>query len=167
VKTLCVGFLFILAAESSYAIPSSQVIQSCLRTEAVTPDVRYVDINPKSFNEEEDKARQTTSTTISFHGKEVGMWKTIDSKNFGVVYRDRKIPTKRVIKLGSHVPSAFNPYTAQWGEARDAKHTYVCITFNFEGLGESGSFQNIRGLYLIETTSTGPKVFYTVGDIRQ
>ncbi|MDB5920871.1 MAG: hypothetical protein JWR40_5105 [Massilia sp.] len=51
------------------------------------------------------------------------------------------------------------------GEARFGKKQFLCITFNFAGLGQSGSFQNIRGLYLIEV-SKPPKFYYTVGDMR-
>jgi hypothetical protein len=80
---------------------------------------------------------------------------------------DKKIPIRRVIQLGKDVPRAFNPYTAQWGEAHHAKNSYLCITFNFEGLGESGSFQNIRGVYLIATKAKRPRFFYAVGDIRK
>lgn len=166
-KALCLTFLFLISAACSHATPSSQIIASCLKTETVAEGIRYVDIIPGSFNVEEDETRNTISTTITFHNREVGIWKTTDSDNFGVVYRNRKIPASRAIRLRNQAPSPFNPYTAQWGEAGDAKTTYICITFNFEGLGESGSFQNIRGLYLIESNSARPKIYYTVGDIRR
>lgn len=166
-RTLCIGLLLFIWSVCSSAAPTTQLIQSCLNMEPAAKGVHYVDINPDSFNEEDDETGKTTSTTIIFHNKAVGMWKTADPKVFGLVYGHRKIPVNRVIKLGDDVPRAFNPYTAQWGEVRDARSSYVCITFNFEGLGESGSFQNIHGLYLIEANSTKPKIYYAVGDIRQ
>lgn len=31
----------------------------------------------------------------------------------------------------------------------DGKERYLCVSFNFEGLGRSGNFQNVRGGYLL------------------
>jgi hypothetical protein len=84
----------------------------------------------------------------------------------GLVYDLSKIPSTKIIKPGSESPAPFTPYTAQWGEARLEKNIYLCITFNFSGIAQSGSFQNIRGLYLTDI-SKPPKFYYTAGDIRK
>jgi hypothetical protein len=82
-------------------------------------------------------------------------------------FSNKRIPINRAIRLSEDTPTAFNPYTAQWGEARQGKKIYYCVTFNFGGLGESGSFQNIRGVYLIAVKNLRPELFYFAGDLRQ
>ena len=62
-------------------------------------------------------------------------------------------------------PEAFNPYEAIWGEVGAGGKSYMCATFNFDGVGTSGSFQNVRGLYLIERSALAKTVFYTSGNI--
>ena len=57
----------------------------------------------------------------------------------------------------------FNPYEAIWGEAREGSKSYICATFNFDGLGKSGSFQSVRGLYLIERSAHSGATFYMSG----
>ncbi len=59
-----------------------------------------------------------------------------------------------------------NLYKSLYGIAREGAKSYLCVTFNFDGLGESGAYQNIRGLYLIDRTSRPFKAYYTAGDIR-
>ncbi|HJV86283.1 MAG TPA: hypothetical protein VJ698_12490 [Noviherbaspirillum sp.] len=165
-KNLCMGVLLLTWSVASGAKPTPQIIQSCLRTESVA-GADYIEINPGSFNQEDDEAGKKTFTTITVQGKEFGIWKETGSNRFGMVHAGKEIPIKRVIRLSSHAPSPFDPYTAQWGKARDTKSVYVCVTFNFEGLGESGSFQNVRGLYLLEMNNARSRIFYIVGDIRQ
>lgn len=166
-KNLCICLFLVICAKTVSATPSTQVIQSCLTMEPVDESVRYVNLKPDVFNEEDDEDAKTTSRTIIYRNQKVGIWEKAGSDNFGLVYGDRKIPASRVARLGKYPPSPFTPYTAAWGEARDDRHTYLCITFNLEGLGQSGSFQNIRGLYLIETSGPRPKFFYTMSDIRK
>ena len=71
-----------------------------------------------------------------------------------------------MIKLSGEPPGVFTPYTSQWGGVRNAKQAYLCITINFEGLGQSGSFQNIRGVYLIDLKRRPATIYYLVGDVR-
>jgi hypothetical protein len=104
-------------------------------------------------------------TTLAYKRHVLGIWESTESEEFGLMYGSTSIPVAKIVKLGSGVRAAFTPYTAQWGEARFGKKQFLCITFNFAGLGQSGSFQNIRGLYLIDV-SKPPKFYYTVGGIR-
>lgn len=43
----------------------------------------------------------------------------------------------------------FAPSLADWSMVMDGKERYLCVSFNFEGLGRSGNFQNVRGGYLL------------------
>jgi hypothetical protein len=148
---------------ASAAIPE-QVINSCLKTES-TRDVRYIDLAPAMFASEEDEDTKRNTVTIT-HGRHTyGIWESTNSDEFGLVYNSASLPAAKMQRVGSEAPAPFDPYTAQWGEARHGKQTYLCITFNFQGLGQSGSFQNIRGTYAIDPRMP-PKFYYAVGDIR-
>lgn len=62
-------------------------------------------------------------------------------------------------------PAAFNPYDAMCGVAQEGKKSYICATFNLDGLGKSGNFQNVRGLYVIERRKHAHAPFYSIGNI--
>jgi hypothetical protein len=145
--------------------PPTPIIHSCLKTESLG-NATYTDISPASFNVDDASDDKRTSTTLVYRRHIVGIWQAVESEDFGLIYDLKKIPSAKIIKLGAELPVPFTPYTAQWGEARFGKDLYLCITFNFPGIGESGSFQNVRGLYLIDM-SKPPKFYYTVGDIRE
>jgi hypothetical protein len=146
------------------AAPSKQVVDSCLKTEAVR-GAFYTRISPATFTVDEDDSHKRTSITVAHQRHRLGIWESTESEDFGLVFNTSIIPLAKIIRIGSDAPAAFTPYSVQWGEARDGKKSYLCITFNFPGLGESGSFQNIRGLYVIDVNKS-PKFYYTVGDIR-
>jgi hypothetical protein len=147
------------------ASPEKQVVESCLTIEAVAPSIRYIDLRPINYNLEEDSG--VTSMTFIDRGRQIGTWESPQSKDFGVVYNGRKMRQRDVIKLGPDQPTTFDPTLAQWGIVTMAKRQYVCATFNFDGLGRSGSFQNIRGVYIIDMKSRPVKIYYIVRDARK
>lgn len=163
-KTLLLALLIGSSPCWASSAPPQQIIDSCLKTEPVR-NARYTDISPTRFTVEEDDDGKRTSTTLVYKRHSLGIWESTGSEEFGLMYDTASIPAAKIVKVGSEIPVAFTPYTAQWGEARYGKKRYLCITFNFPGLGQSGSFQNIRGLYLVDV-SKPPKFYYTVGDIR-
>lgn len=165
-KTLYVTFVILLYTGAADASPNKKITDSCLSAEPSSTDVSYVDLSPSSFYVEEDKVRKIESRTMLHRNQSFGIWEKPGSSQFGLVVAGRHVPVAEVIKLGGAAPSSFTPYTAQWGEVRDAKEDYLCITFNFEGLGQSGSFQNIRGVYLFDLTHRPAAIYYLVGDIR-
>jgi hypothetical protein len=85
-NSLLSGLILVFWAGCTFAAPSKQVIERCLRTEAVSNQVQYEDLKPNSFNQENDETNQTTSNTIAFHNRQIGIWKVKNSKRFGLVY---------------------------------------------------------------------------------
>lgn len=156
--------LFLGCAQCVAATPSSQAIDACLKTES-TRTAHYTEFSATNFNVEEDEDLQLTATTFKHRDQTLGLWETAKPKDFGLVYNTSKVTRNKVVAIGTDSPMPFDPYTAQWGEVRHGRNRYLCITFNFPGLGQSGSFQNVRGLYLIDVGKP-PKFYYTVGDIR-
>jgi hypothetical protein len=157
-------FAAVILVEPVYAAPDKRIVDSCLATEAVVPSIRYAKLNPTNYYEEDDSG--TTSNTFKFEGGEIGTWESSKGKNFGLIYKGRKLRKQDFIKLGAEQPSSFDLTLAQWGIVVAAKEKYLCTAFNFEGLGQSGSFQNIRGVYIIDTKSRPTKAYYVVGDVR-
>ena len=46
-------------------------------------------------------------------------------------------------------PTELNPYSADWATVDDKSGSYLCISFPFGDLGQSGSFQKYRSAYLM------------------
>jgi hypothetical protein len=144
--------------------PPEPIVDTCLKTVSVHC-ASYTDIAPTGFTVEEDDSHKRTATTLVHRGWTLGIWESTEPEEFDLVYNTAMIPLAKIKKVGPDAPAPFAPYTAQWGAAHYATHRYLCITFNVPGLGESSSFQNRRGLYLIDARKP-PKFYYTVGDIR-
>lgn len=164
-KILFPAMLFLGCAECGAATPSAQAIDACLKTDSVQA-AHYTEFSVTNFNVEEDEVLQRTSTTFKRRGQTMGLWESEKPKDFGLVYNTSIVTHKNIIAMGADRPVPFDPYTAQWGEVRHRRNRHLCITFNFPGLGESGSFQNVRGLYMIDVARPA-KFYYTVGDIRK
>jgi hypothetical protein len=163
-KILLLAALFACSPCLASWAPPQPIIHSCLKTESSRGAV-YTDLSPTGFTVEEDDSHKRTATTLVHRGRTLGIWESTKSEDFGLIYNTAMIPLTKIIKVGPDTPALFTPYTAQWGAARYGTHRYLCITFNLPGLGESGSFQNRRGLYLIDERKPA-KFYYTVGDIR-
>lgn len=148
------------------ATPSADVVDACLHTESPSSKIRYTLIETAGFDVIEDEDARKTATVLH-HGKDTfGTWERQKPPVFGLIFNGKETPLTRVIRLSKRdIPITFNPYEAMWGMADDGKTSYICATFNFEGLGKSGSFQNVRGVYLIERSKRSMTTFYTAGDI--
>jgi hypothetical protein len=164
VKALVTALLLGALAIQANANPSSGVVKACLRTESAMPEVRYTPIDAGAFEVIEDQETRTTATVLR-HGKNtVGTWE--GPVTFGLFFNGKKTPLKNVIRLDkAQAPTAFSPYEAIWGVAEEGKRSYICATFTFSGLGNSGSFQNARGSYLMERSKLAKVPFYAVGNI--
>jgi hypothetical protein len=166
-KALLVALMILVSIGRVDASPSKQITDSCLKTYTISNSTKYADLRPENFYVEEDLDRNIVSKTILHRNQSFGIWEATSSEKFGLILSGREVPAREVIILSGEPPSIFTPYTARWGEVRNAKESFLCITFNFEGLGQSGSFQNIRGVYLIELNRRPATIYYLVGDVRK
>lgn len=167
-KILIAGLLIATFSAQTNAVPSAAIVDACLKTESTSPDINYSPIKAAAFEVIEDETERTTTTLVHYETDSVGTWERAMPATFGLVFNGKKTPLARVVRLDKKkAPETFSPYEAIWGLAKDAKGSYICATFNFDGLGKSGSFQNVRGLYLIERSKRARGVFYTYGDIRE
>lgn len=165
-KTLFAGLLLGALAAQAGAKPSAAVVDACLRTESMSPTVRYTSIETGAFQVIEDEEAGKTDITLQHGPDTFGTWEVKKPQAFGLVFNGKETPMARVTRIGKGMqPAVFNPYEAVWGEAREGGKSYICATFNFDGLGKSGSFQNVRGLYLFERHARTGAPFYTSGNI--
>ena len=114
-----------------------------------------------------DTGITTISTTI-LHGRErVGIEETRPGQSYRLLYDGKARKLDDVTRLNRrHAPADFVATKAMYGIVRAGRDSYFCITFNFDGLGSSGSYQFIRAAYLIDRNAPGLKAYYTAADIR-
>lgn len=165
-KTVIAGLMIVTSAVYANAAPSAAVVRACLHTASESPDVRYTPIDVGAFEVIEDEDTKKTATVLHHGDDTVGTWEGKKPAAFGLIFNGKETSLARIVRLKKGTaPVAFGPYEAIWGAAQEGKKSYICATFNFDGLGKSGSFQNVRGLYLIEQSKRARGVFYTVGNI--
>jgi len=167
VKRLAAALALTVGCAQASGHPSKEVTKTCVKAESTSAGVTYTDIPVSRIDETEDADTGRTQTTIRFGSEEMGTWETNSPDSFGIVYNGKQISLDRVIRLSKEPPAQFRTSLARWGIVHTGSQSYICITFNFEGLGQSGSFQNIRGIYLIDRRAHPVRPFYTVGRVTE
>jgi hypothetical protein len=172
-KTLVAAALLCAVAPHGHAAnPSQKIIDACLSLGSTSKRVTYKTIHNTSVNDinevdEDNKDLHKTSTVVDLGKDTFGVWQTASPKASGLVLNDEQINWRQVTRLYKrHQLPEINLYKSLYGIAREGAKSYLCITFTFDGLGDSGSYQNIRGLYLIDRTTRPFRAYYTAGDIR-
>ena len=147
------------------AKPTTEAIEACVKGESVGATAMYAEIVVNEYNDTEDNESSKTVTTFR-HGKEsIGVWQTAKPKRFGLTYNQKEVGLNLVRRLSSEEPAPFDPYRAIWGTITSGPKSYVCIAFNFDGIGQSGTFQAVRGVYLFERNTPSFRPYYTVGRV--
>jgi hypothetical protein len=167
VKQLAAGLALIIGSTHASGQPSKEVTKTCVKAGSTSPGVTYVAIPVTRIDETEDEDTGKTETTIRLGPEQMGTWETGSADSFGLVYNGKQISLDRVIRLSKEEPAQFRTSLAQWGVVASGKRSYICVTFNFEGLGQSGSFQSVRGIYLIDRRAQPVRPFYTVGRVTE
>lgn len=174
-RSFLIAALLCSMIPSVYAkIPSQRVIDACLLTETRTAKgVKYTYIAKTGITENEvdnldNKDEKKTSTVIDIGKDEFGVWKTVSPKAYGLVYNGKEIDIRKVKSLTKRAkPTEIDVGMTSAGIAKEGADTFVCVAFLFEGLGQSGSFQNVRGAYIIDKKAKVFMPYYVVGDIRK
>ena len=154
------------------ALPGQGVVNACLLTHSTAKNATYQAVPASRFNVLEEVDDDTGITTISTtirHGRErVGIEETRPGESYRLLYNGKARKLHDVTRLNRrHEPADFVPTKAMYGIVREARVSYFCITFNFDGPGSSGAYQNIRAAYLIDRSARGLKAYYTAADIRK
>jgi hypothetical protein len=136
-----------------------------VRTDHASASVRYIEIPVRRYDDAVYDDSDLKETTIRVGKEKIGTWERAAARQSGLVYNGRHVALDNVNRLSSELPEPFDPYRALWGIVRSGATSYFCITFNFGALGHSGSFQNVRGVYLFERQARRFRPFYTVGRV--
>lgn len=170
-RVLITAILGGLLAQNAFAKPpSQQLVDSCLNTDRKSRKITYLELETDGWHvtkrEDQDSDFRKKTTAIKYGKGSLGIWESNPPQKNGLVYDGKEVELKNVIRLDKrHEPSPFTPFTATWATASEGADSYFCITFNFDGIGQSGSFQNARGLYVIDRKARPIKAYYATGDI--
>ncbi len=163
------NLICIIALLNSFAAqakPPSHVVEACLKTQNIALQAIYTEFSAETWSISQDEDQDRTERTMKADKKAVGTWLSNDNHSFGLVYGEDYIPISQVRSLTKgESPVRFDPYLALWGTVRENGKSYVCITFNFDGLGRNGAYQNIRGAYLIDERAPSTETYYAVANI--
>lgn len=162
--------LFLLLLTSSYAFastPSKEAISSCLGSKSYQ-DAQFFRIPANTYFEYDEPKNGYTFNYMIHNARdhvEVGLAQ--NERGAALVFGSSVYPLRNAIVVNKEAgePYEFFPNLAQWGTVKTPKESYLCVSFNFDGIGRSGSFQNIVGAYLLSKASS-KKLYYTVENLK-
>lgn len=148
------------------APPGENLIKSCLQAQSVASSVTIRNIDVEEASQEDRYADGfNASYVFEYEGADTGYAEKKSDQAliyFGKLYRlSKSIPIGNNDGVKS---TAFNPTLAQWSLAKDGHQQYLCVSFDFDGLGQSGSFQSVRGGYLLNSKTKN--LYFVVRDIK-
>lgn len=149
------------------APPSEDLVKSCLLARSVASAITIRNISADEVLQEDDYADGFNARYIfKYRGSDVGYAE--GKSDQALIYAGKLYRLSKSIAIGNNSeakPTAFNPTLAQWSLAKDGRNQYLCVGFNFDGLGQSGSFQNVHGGYLLNLRNKD--LYFAVRDVRQ
>ncbi|WCM21158.1 hypothetical protein NDK50_06805 [Paraburkholderia bryophila] len=166
-KSVFAAMIMVASSIGWATSPSENLIKSCLQARAVAPSVTIQNINVSEVFQEDDYAEGFNAGYLfKYKGVDIG-YAERKSEN-ALIYSGKIYQLSSSIPIGNNgevKPTSFNPTLAQWSVIKEGKHHYFCVGFNFDGLGQSGSFQNVHGGYLLNLKNRD--LYFAVRDIRQ
>jgi hypothetical protein len=155
----------LLLAEAWAVKPSEDAIDACLKLNA-SGRATYSKIDTSAFQSEDKYKGGYQATLFSDKGQRIG-YAEKSGKDDALIWGRWLVPLASALPLNDKAddPSEFTPMLAMWGHVKDGEQRLLCINFNFDGIGRSGSFQSVHGLYLmpIQTSKkTKPDLYFGV-----
>ncbi|HDR9484929.1 TPA: hypothetical protein QDC20_005596 [Burkholderia aenigmatica] len=155
-KKICLAVVVMAAYSIGWAAsPGESLVKSCLLAQSVSQSVAIEGINTHEVSQEDAYAAGYNASYLVKHDR-VDVGYAEGKSTQALIYSGKlyRLPTAMPIgNNGGIKPAAFNPALAEWSIAREGRQRYLCVSFNFDGLGRSGSFQNVRGGYLLDSVS--------------
>lgn len=154
----------VMTASAHAAKPSAEVVDACLQGESRGHAI-WTAIATDEVGSDDDFRGGHKATLFRAHGRDVG-YAEKDGRD-GLIWGRTIVPIKRAGPLNQppETPSTFTPLLADWSTIQQGPQRFLCVNFNFDGLGRSGSFQKVHGLYLMSLPQRGkskPALFYGV-----
>ncbi|MDN7486491.1 MULTISPECIES: hypothetical protein [Burkholderia] len=147
------------------APPGDGLVKSCLMAQSVSSSIAIQEINTQEVSQEDDYADGfNVSYVVKHEGVDVGYAEGKSTQ--ALIYAGKLYRLSTAIPVGNNSgikPTAFNPALAEWSMATVGRQRYLCVSFNFDGLGRSGTFQHVHGGYLLNA-KTGD-LYFVVRDV--
>ncbi len=147
--------------------PSENVVTACLQGETIG-QAKWIEISTNEVNLDDNFLEGYKATLFKVNGRHIGYAEK--GRQAALVWDTSIIPLKNALVLGkpSKLPTEFSPLLADWSLMKQGSQRFMCVNFNFDGLGRSGSFQKVHGLYLLsipKSKNIKPPLFYIVRPI--
>jgi len=139
----------LLLADAWAVKPSEDAINACLKLDA-SGGATYSKIDTTEFQSEDKFKGSYQATLFSDKGQRFG-YAEKSGKDDALIWGRWLVPLASALPLNDKAdePSEFTPMLAMWGYVHDGKKRLLCVNFNFDGIGRSGLFQKVHGLYLM------------------
>ncbi|MCT7326057.1 hypothetical protein [Ralstonia mojiangensis] len=149
-------------------IPES-VVRSCMLLESSGPDVEYSELE-STGTISDDEIPGYSLFSYARHDQIFGYAAANKGSRDLIAVGTMRVPISRAERLGRERPQRIDSSKAVFSILTKAHKDYFCIASNFDGLGRSGSFQNVRQAYIAPLTvapsgSRMEAVYYGVRDI--
>ncbi|WP_338440163.1 hypothetical protein [uncultured Aquabacterium sp.] len=154
----------VMTASAHAAKPSAEVVDACLQGESRGHAI-WTAIETNEVGSDDDFRGGHKATLFTANGRDVG-YAEKDGRD-GLIWGRTIVPLRQAAPLDQppETPSTFTPMLADWSIIQQGSQRFLCVNFNFDGLGRSGSFQKVHGLYLMSLPQRGkskPALFYGV-----
>ncbi|TDG06241.1 hypothetical protein E1N52_22040 [Paraburkholderia guartelaensis] len=156
----------LFVASAAYAAaPSDALIYSCMSASSVSPLVHVKPIPTNESIDEDDYKPGYKATFFQYKGKDIGYARSAASN--ALIYDGILYQTSAATRLlgGNVKPVEVNPNLAMWLLANEGKDQFLCVSDTLDGLGRSGSYQNVRYAYLLSLSSPR-RLYFALDDIR-
>jgi hypothetical protein len=149
------------------APPGDGLVKSCLMAQSVSPSIAIQGIDTHEVSQEDDYADGFNASYVVKHeGADIGYAEGKSTQ--ALIYAGKLYRLSAAIPVGNNggiKPTAFNPALAEWSMATVGRQRYLCVSFNFDGLGRSGTFQHVHGGYLLNAKTKD--LYFVVRDVRK
>lgn len=155
--------VIVLAASAHAAKPSAKVVKACLHGKS-DGAAAWTAIATNEVGSDDDFQGGYKATVFTVNGRSVGYAEKPGRD--ALIWGRTIVPLRRAAPLDQppETPSTFTPTLADWSTVKQGSQRFLCVNFNFDGLGRSGSFQKVHGLYLmsIPRGKAKPTLYYGV-----
>jgi hypothetical protein len=149
------------------ASPTQNLVKSCLLAQSSAPSVTIQDLNAHEVSQEDNYAAGFNATYLfRYRGSNIGYAENKTGDALIFLNKIHTLSSSSILGDNRGVrPDSFDPTLAQWSVVKEMGREFFCVSFNFDGLGQSGGFQNIRGGYFINTKSE--LMYFVVRNVRK
>ncbi|WP_322031272.1 hypothetical protein [Paraburkholderia sp. J76] len=166
-RIIFLGAILMLVSDLGYAAPPDEnTVRSCLQAQSVAHSVSIKILRTSEITQEDDYGDGFNANYIfKYRGGDAGYAEGRSDQ--ALIYSGRLYRLSKALTLGdSHEirPGEFNPNLAQWSIAKAGGQQYLCVSFTFDGLGKSGSFQSVHGGYMLNIKTKS--LYFAVREVK-